>query len=254
LKRLTSFDGTAIAYREWAGDSTLPPVVLHHGFVVDAQVNWVLTGVVEALRAAGRTVVGLDARGHGASGKPHDPGRYGEETMARDLALLFDALGAEQVHLVGYSMGAVVSLVAASRDPRVARLVVGGVGAGIVEVGGVDTRALPLEAVIAALAADDPAGIDDPGAAGFRALADATGADRAALVAHASAVRPLDIPLARITAPTLVLAGDADPLAARPEVLAAAIPGARLTLVSGDHLTAVPEPRFAASIVEFLAG
>ncbi|MGI8331996.1 alpha/beta fold hydrolase [Actinomadura scrupuli] len=254
MNRLSSFDGTSLAYRVWDGDSALPPVVLHHGFVVDTEVNWVITGIVDALRAAGRTVVGLDARGHGASGKPHDPQRYGEETMARDLVLLLDVLGAPEVHLVGYSMGAVVSLVAASRDPRITRLVVGGVGAGIVEVGGVDTRAMPLGAVIAALTADEPSALDDPGAAGFRALADGTGADRAALAAHAAAVRPLDIPLAAISAPTLVLAGDADPLAARPEVLAAAIPGARLALVPGDHLTAVPEPRFAASIVEFLAG
>src|SRR4051794_9095071 len=104
MKRLISFDGTPLAYRVWDGGSGLPPVVLHHGFVVDTEINWVVTGVVDALRAAGRTVVGLDARGHGASGKPHDPSRYGEENMARDLGLLLDALGAPEVHLVGYSM------------------------------------------------------------------------------------------------------------------------------------------------------
>jgi hypothetical protein len=50
-----------------------------------------------------------------------------------------------------------------------------------------------------------------------------------------------------------VLAGDADPLAARPQVLADAIAGARLQLVAGDHLGAVGDPAFTAALVEFLA-
>jgi pimeloyl-ACP methyl ester carboxylesterase len=54
------------------------------------------------------------------------------------------------------------------------------------------------------------------------------------------------------TAPTLVLAGDADPLADRPEALAAAIPGARVAVVPGDHSTALRTPAFAAALVDFL--
>ncbi len=60
------------------------------------------------------------------------------------------------------------------------------------------------------------------------------------------------VDLAAITAPTLVLAGDADPLAARPETLAAAIPGARVAVVPGDHSTALRAPAFAAVLVGFL--
>lgn len=252
MERFTSFDGTGIAYHRWGDGSDLPPVVLHHGFVVDANLNWAAPGVVGALVSAGRTVIGIDARGHGASDKPVDPERYGEENMARDLAGLFDTLGADEVHLVGYSMGAVVSLITAAHDPRVARLVVGGVGAGIVEVGGVDTRAVTSQAIIAALTADDGGPPADPGAAEFRALADGIGADRAALAAHARAIRPLDIPLASITAPTLLIAGDADPLAVRPEVLSGAIPGARTLVLPGDHLTTVGHPGFASGIIDFL--
>lgn len=51
----------------------------------------------------------------------------------------------------------------------------------------------------------------------------------------------------------LVAAGRDDALAARPEVLAAAIPGARWRLVSGDHMTALRAPAYAPAIVEFLA-
>ncbi len=52
----------------------------------------------------------------------------------------------------------------------------------------------------------------------------------------------------------MVLVGADDPLAARPEVLAAAIPGATLRMVPGDHLGAVAVPEFAPAIVDFLAG
>ncbi|WP_460493429.1 alpha/beta fold hydrolase [Dactylosporangium cerinum] len=143
MDRFISFDGAGIAYQVWGGPSPLPPVVLHHGFVVDATTNFVAPGVVAALVAAGRRVIAPDARGHGASDKPHDPDRYGEAVMARDLAGLLDTLGLDTVDLVGYSMGAVVAAVFASTDDRVRRLVLSGVGAGVVELGGLDTRAMP---------------------------------------------------------------------------------------------------------------
>jgi pimeloyl-ACP methyl ester carboxylesterase len=57
-----------------------------------------------------------------------------------------------------------------------------------------------------------------------------------------------------ITAPTLVLAGDRDPLAARPEVLAGAIPDARVAVLCGDHFGTVTDPRFASLTVDLLAG
>ncbi len=52
--------------------------------------------------------------------------------------------------------------------------------------------------------------------------------------------------------PTLVVAGDEDPLAVRPQVLADAVPGARVQLASGDHATVFSDPRFAQGIVAFL--
>src|SRR5215469_2712660 len=135
MKHFTSADGLSIAYQEWeaapGAESALPPVVLHHGFIADANLNWVRPGVVEALVRAGRKVLALDARGHGASDKPHDTRFYGEDKMVRDLRQLFDLSGAERVDLAGYSMGGVVSLLTAEEDRRVRRLVAGGIGAGV---------------------------------------------------------------------------------------------------------------------------
>jgi pimeloyl-ACP methyl ester carboxylesterase len=253
MDRFVSFDGVEIAYRTWGTAGELPPVILHHGFIANANVNWVLPGIVTALTNAGRQVVALDARGHGDSGKPHDPVFYGEEKMVQDLRRLFDSVGASRVDLVGYSMGAIVSLIAASQDERIRRLVVGGVGAGVVELGGVDTRVVARTAIVAALQTQDPSIITNPVAAAFRSFADRVGADREALAAHASSVRTRQIPLRQITAPTLVIAGDNDAFAARPEVLASSIPNARSLLLPGDHLSVVLTPQFASAIVEFLA-
>jgi pimeloyl-ACP methyl ester carboxylesterase len=254
MKSFRTWDGLEIAYQEW-GEETVPPtVVLHHGFVANANANWVATGVLDALTAAGRKVIAPDARGHGSSEKPHDPSRYGEDRMARDLAVLLDVTGAPQVDLVGFSMGAIVSLIFASTDERVRRLVIGGVGSGVIECGGVDRRAVPNDAIIEALTADDASSLEVvPAAAAFRQLADALKADREALVAQASSVYRGEIALGDISAPTLLLAGDTDPLAIRPQVLADAIPGGRLKMLTGNHIEVLGDPRFRQSIVDFLA-
>jgi pimeloyl-ACP methyl ester carboxylesterase len=127
------------------------------------------------------------------------------------------------------------------------------VGSGIIECGGVDRRAISNESVIEALSAADPATLGESGATAFRALADTLGADRGALVAQARSIFRGKIALDRISAPTLVLAGEADPLAVRPQLLADAIPDARLQILSGDHVGAVADARFTRSIVDFLA-
>jgi pimeloyl-ACP methyl ester carboxylesterase len=249
----TSWDGTEIAYWTWGEPTGSPPVVLHHGFVAHARANWEAPGVVDALLRAGRQVVGPDARGHGDSQKPHDPAAYGEQRMARDLAALIDLLGAAQIDLVGYSMGAVVALLLAAEDARVRRLVVGGVGSGIIECGGVDRRTLANDSIIEALQAKDAEALTDRGARAFRQLADALNSDREALVAQARSIHRGGVELELIEIPALVLAGEEDPLAIRPQVLAEALPHGRLQLLTGDHMSALADPRFTTSIVEFLA-
>jgi pimeloyl-ACP methyl ester carboxylesterase len=104
-----------------------------------------------------------------------------------------------------------------------------------------------------ALLTEDPSTIASADAAVFRSFADAVGANRRALAAQAEVVHSGAIDTAAIGVPTLVLVGDADPLAVRPEVLADAIPGSKLEVVPGDHLTAVAGPDFAPAIVGFLS-
>lgn len=242
-------DGVEIATYEWGTPGRLPPVVLHHGFAASARANWEAPGVVDALVNAGRHVYALDARGHGASGKPHDPAQYGETIMARDLGLFLDEIGAREVHLAGYSMGGIVALVAASQDRRIVRLVAGGIGGGVVNLGK-DPRVQGMGAIADGLMAATSAGLS-PMAAMFRQFAEGTGSDLLALAAQARAGLRTPIALEKITAKTLVLAGDTDMLAAHPEVLAAAIPGAEVKVIAGDHLRVVGTAAFRSAIVKW---
>jgi len=248
-------DGTTIAYHCWEPDAGVTahpvPVVLQHGFTANTMADWLAPGTIACLTAAGRRVVGVDARGHGRSEKSPDAGRYGERRMAEDLLAVVARLGPPAVDLVGYSMGAVVALLAAASRSTVRRLVVGGVGAGIVEVGGVDTRALPSDRLAHAFLADDPHDLPAE-IAGLRAYAGLLGSDLPSLAAQARAVHREGIDLAAITARTLVIAGDADPLAERPHVLAEAIAGASLRLIAGGHDVIASNPRFRSAIIEFL--
>jgi pimeloyl-ACP methyl ester carboxylesterase len=246
-----TLDDVEIAYYRW-GPADGRPVVLHHGFLSSAQHSWEERGVVATLVSAGHPVVALDARGHGRSGKPHDPGRYGEARMASDLAQLLDILSTPVVDLVGYSMGAVVALLAAVRDSRIGRLAIGGVGPGLVTEPADNERRATYRRVLAeALRVADPSDIISTRARQFRTFADYVGGDRLALAAQAEAMYCNPIPVELIGVPTLVLAGAADPLTSRAGQLAVAMPRARLVTLPGDHLGVPASAAFAVALVEF---
>jgi pimeloyl-ACP methyl ester carboxylesterase len=245
MEHFTSFDGTEIAYLD-TGQG--PAVFLLHGFAADHRVNWVVPGVVDALVAAGRRVVAADARGHGRSAKPHDPAVYGGDAMVRDVQALLDHLDIDHVDVVGYSMGSLVSSRLVPLEPRARSLILGGVGGRL----GSERRPINSTVIAQALEADDPSTIEDRGAKAFRSFADATGADRLALAAIQRAPLGERAALEEIAVPTLVLTGDKDVLVGPPDALAERIPGASFTVISGDHLSAVNDPAFARSIVEFI--
>jgi pimeloyl-ACP methyl ester carboxylesterase len=248
MDRFVSFDGTEIAYLD-VGDG--PDVLLLHGFAADHQINWVTPGVVGGLVGAGRRVIALDARGHGKSDKPHDPSAYEDDAMARDAHALLDHLDVEQVDVVGYSMGSLVSTRLVPDEPRSRSCVLGGIGGRLRGSRGFsdERRALLADA----LETDDAAGIADAPARAFRAFADSTGADRLALAAIQRAATPIaKTRLDAINVPTMVIVGDQDDLAGPAQGLADRIPGAIARVIKGTHLGAVADPAFPAAIVEFV--
>ena len=211
MDTIASFDGTPIAYTvEGHG----PPVLLLHGFAADHHANWVEPGIVNALIGAERQVIATDARGHGRSGKPHDPSSYAGDAMVRDAQAVLDHLGVTEVDVVGYSMGAMVSARLVSVDPRARSVVLGGVGGNLMP----PEPAEGQPRIADALEAEDPSTIHGAVARAFRAFADRTGADRLALAAieRSTSLRyPVDF--AAITVPALVLVGDADALVGSPQ-------------------------------------
>ncbi|MDZ4827115.1 MAG: alpha/beta fold hydrolase [Actinomycetota bacterium] len=196
------------------------------------------------------TEIAYDARGHGESGKPHDPDAYAPDAMPRDAQALLDHLGVDEVDIVGYSMGALVATRLVPVEPRTRSVVFGGVGASLVEGRGVTTRRELAEGLLA----DEPRSVTNPLARAFRRFADRMGADRFALAGIQQAPRAKRPDLTKITVPALVLVGDGDTIAKNPQELAAALPRATARIVSGDHLDAMYDALFSAHIVQFLSG
>ena len=93
---VTASDGVRLAFERVApegerGSVIVPTIVLVHGFGSSRVQNWKSTGWYGALTAAGFPIVAMDCRGHGDSGKPHDPAVYGHDRMAQDVVEVMQA-------------------------------------------------------------------------------------------------------------------------------------------------------------------
>jgi pimeloyl-ACP methyl ester carboxylesterase len=243
-----SHDGLEFSYFD-EGERDAPPTLLIHGFASSAVVNWVHPGWLQTLTQAGRRVVALDNRGHGGSGKPHDPAAYHPSLMAGDAAALLDHLGIERADVMGYSMGARISaFLAVEHEARVRSLVWGGLGIGLVHgVGDWD----PIADALLAPSLDDV--VHERGRM-FRAFADKTGSDRLALAACISSNRVLvtQSQLSAISAPTLIAVGTRDDIAGSPHDLAELMPDARaVDIPNRDHMLAVGDKAFKAAVLDF---
>jgi pimeloyl-ACP methyl ester carboxylesterase len=237
-----------IAYLdEGAGE----PIVLIHGFASNKETNWVHPGWVSTLTRAGRRVIALDNRGHGASTKLYDPAAYHTEKMAGDVVALLDHLGIPTADVMGYSMGARIAAYCALLYPlRVRSVILGGLGIHLVEgVGLPESIAFALEAI----SLDE---VTDPSGRTFRRFAEQTASDLAALAACIRGSRQTLTreEVARIAVPVLIAVGTNDKVAGSALALAALIPGARALDIPGrDHMVAVGDRVFKAAVLEFLA-
>jgi pimeloyl-ACP methyl ester carboxylesterase len=251
MATFSSFDGTKLAYEV---EGTGPPVVLLHGLSVDTDTNWKAPGIWSALVAADRRVIGLDARGHGRSDKPHQPSAYENDAMVRDVSALLDELQLEETDLVGYSMGASTALQFAASTHRLRRLVLGGIGGDPKKWGTPEAeRPAMAKRWLAGLEADDPATLEDPVARGARKVFESRGNDLEAIAALLRSDRTHlspEMASTDVRVPTLVVCGDRD---ASPVELAAALPDGSALVLKGDHESVVVNPELATAIVEFLA-
>ena len=84
-------------YYEIAGAG--PPLLLHHGLTGSWR-DWEEFGFLDGLQDDYQLIM-LDARGHGASDKPHDPAAYGFERGVADVVAVLDDLGIDRAHYYG---------------------------------------------------------------------------------------------------------------------------------------------------------
>jgi pimeloyl-ACP methyl ester carboxylesterase len=193
-------DGVRIHWME-AGEGT--PVVLLHGYTSCCDAGWFANGVAKEL-ARDHRVIGIDARGHGRSEKPHDPAKYDGDRMPADVIEVLDHLGVSQAHFHGYSMGGGIVAHLLARHPD--RFLTAGFGGSGVR----EDDALAAEA-----ATRDPKGHDPQQEDGQRALRERADRDDAALkavqdgrLAKPSTAPPLD--LAKLDFPIQAINGEFD--------------------------------------------
>jgi len=226
------------------------PIVLVHGFASTKEVNWVHPGWVTALTRAGRRVIALDDRGHGASSKLYDPAMYHSAKMAEDVLALLDYLNIERADVMGYSMGArITAFLVLSHAARVRSAIFGGLGSRLV-----DGVGLP-ESIAHALEAPSLDDVRDPTGRMFRIFAEQTKSDLRALAACIRGSRQTlsASQVASIRVPALVAVGTKDQVAGNAGELAALIPGARaLDIPDRDHMLAVGDKVFKAGVIDFL--
>jgi len=102
-----------------------PPLVIQHGFTDSIQ-TWYELGYVDALKPDNRLIL-VDARGHGASDKPHDPESYKPECNVADVVSVLTDLDIPRSHFFGYSMGAWIAFAMGQHAPdRVNAFIIGG--------------------------------------------------------------------------------------------------------------------------------
>jgi pimeloyl-ACP methyl ester carboxylesterase len=198
--------GVRIHYRV---EGTGSPLVLQHGFTQSIE-DWYDCGYVDALNSDHRVIL-VDARGHGDSGKPHEPEAYRLENRVGDVVAVLDALVIEKADFWGYSMGGWIGFGLAEFAPkRIDRLVIGGQHPYARNMEGFrqiirDGLAQGPGAFVAA--AERMVGMLPP-----RYKARLREADLNAFLAIAQDREGLEAGLSRITMPCCLYAGEADPM------------------------------------------
>lgn len=122
---ITAADGTKIAY-EVSGSG--PALLLVHGGGQTRQ-SWAERGYVDRLNKK-FTVIRIDLRGSGDSGRPDSVEAYALDTVLADILAVADAAGAKRFHLWGFGHGASIGRHLAVRSDRVISAVLVGADMG----------------------------------------------------------------------------------------------------------------------------
>jgi len=260
ISNVTLGTGTVLSYAE-QGDRSGPTLVLLPG-PTDSWRSYL--SVVDRIPLSMRTIA-VSPRGHGDSDKP--PTGYRVDDFAGDVEALFDALRIGRAVVAGHSGSCLVARrVAIDLPERVAGLVLEA-----------SPTTLYGNAGLTALVESTVSGLDDPIDPDFAHafVGDTSSGGVAPEVLDAMAREVLKVParvwqemfagllqyddrpeLGRITAPTLLIWGDADEVVGREmqDELLARMSGAELVVYQGvGHTPRWEDPaRFAADVTAFV--
>lgn len=245
------------------GNPDGPPVLLIHGFTANVQTQWALPGIINKLKGDFK-VIALDNRGHGKSGKPHDPEKYGLE-MVEDAVRLMDHLGIEKAHVVGYSMGGFITNKLLTTHPdRVITATLGGAGWSredsellnlLNELAESLEQGKGIGPLIKRLTPADQPEPTEEQIQSFNQLVMLAN-DPLALAAAIRGMTNLVVPeeaLKSNKVPTLALIGERDPLKEGVDLLETVMSNLEVVVIDGaDHMTAFSNQAFAKNLQEFL--
>ncbi len=237
------------------------PVILIHGLGLSVATNWTQPGTISALADAYR-VIAIDNRGHGQSDKPHNPQDYGIK-MAEDVIRLMDHLKIARAHVVGYSLGAMItSLLVAEHPDRLLTATLGGAGrmdfrgrrelmkslAESLEQG---QGVMPLLVDLTRLQPQSPQQVEMANKL-FLSLNDPLAI--AAVVRGEMDLQSSEAKLRANKVPALALIGELDPRKTDVDALAGLMPNLKVVVIpAANHLTAFSDAEFAKTLRAFLA-
>lgn len=254
--------GVKIFYTD-EGPREAEPVILIHGFGINADIQWRKSGVVRALKKDYR-VVTLDNRGQGLSDKPHEPEKYGAE-MANDVVRLMDHLKIAKAHVIGYSMGGFITmrLIASYPDRLLSAMPCGagwgetnddnmkmlnGLADSLDAGGGFDLLAKRLEP-----GGKEPSPVKVASMNFFLSQMN----DKKALAALIRGFRGLTVTedeIRRNIVPVQAIVGTIDPLRDGVDRMKDVMANLKTVYLEGDdHMTAPHDPRYIAAVKDFLA-
>lgn len=243
----TAPDGVRLAWHE-LGEVDARQVILIHGYISSADMNWICFGHAAKVAAKGFRVIMPDLRGHGDSERPHEPERYTPDILTDDGLALIAHLGLQDYDLGGYSLGArtTARMLARGASPR--RAIFSGMGLeGLTQT---SRRAGNFRHILSNL------GSFEPGTGGYnvQGFIKSTKGDPVALLnilntftdTPEEVIRALDLPV-------LVLCGEEDDDNGSAAALAEALPRGELVQVPGGHMSAVVKPELGDALADWLA-
>ena len=247
-------DGTPLHFRT-DGDPAHPCLVLCNSLGTDLSM-W--DAQADAL-ASRLFVVRIDTRGHGQSGTGDAP--FGIDRLGLDVIALLDHLQVERAAFCGISMGGLVGQWLGIHQPqRLNALVLANTAARIGSVEGWQARAALVRSEGMNAVADGAAArwftppfIEREKAAVARMVDTLRAQDANGYAACCEALAQADLRagVAAITAPTLVIAGEHDPVTtvADGRWLQQQIAGASLATVAASHISNVEQPQQFTSLL-----